>query len=191
MTAMRQAGVRLWAKACESEEGRVVSLSAGSSWWLGRPKGPTVVTGSEEAADSAGGLLACFSRRSSLHPPPPPSLILSTPPSTTPNTAASPPSCFEFFRESKVEKSFLDVDFPRRDRKVHHQGARTRRFFPFSKNFIYLFIFSWASSSLLRGVFSSGGERRLLLLQSTGSRAHGLVVTAHELSNWSSRAQEH
>ena len=59
MTAMWQAGVRLWAKACESEEGRVVSLSAGSSWWLSRPKGPTVVTGSEEAADSAGGLLAC------------------------------------------------------------------------------------------------------------------------------------
>ena len=68
MTAMRQAGVRLWAKACESEEGRVVSLSAGSCWWLGRPKGPTVVTGSEEAADSAGGFLACFGRRSSLHP---------------------------------------------------------------------------------------------------------------------------
>ncbi|CAN0144453.1 unnamed protein product [Rangifer tarandus platyrhynchus] len=46
MSAVRQAGVRLWAKACKSEEGRAVSLSAGSSRWLGRPKGPTVVTGS-------------------------------------------------------------------------------------------------------------------------------------------------
>ena len=153
MSAEPQAGVRLWAKACKSEEGRAVSLSAGSSRWLGRPKGPTVVTGSEEAADSAGGLLACCCGRSSLHPHPH-SFSGHPPPSTTPNTAASPPSCFEFFRESKVEKSFLDVDFPRRDHKVHHQGTRTRKFFSFSKNFIYLSIFGWASSSLLHGVFS-------------------------------------
>ena len=70
MSAERQAGVRLWAKACKSEEGRAVSLSARSSRWLGRPKGPTVVTGSEEAAVSAGGLLACCCSRSSLHPHP-------------------------------------------------------------------------------------------------------------------------
>ena len=140
MTAVRQAGVRLWAKACESEEGRVVSLSAGSSWWLGRPQGPTVVTGSEEAADSAG--VSLHVAAADLHSTPTPTLVHSQrPPSTTPNTAASPPSCFEFFQESKVEKSFLHVDFPRRDRKVHHQGTRTRRFFPFSKKchlYIYL-----------------------------------------------------
>ena len=77
MTAVRQAGVRLWAKACESEEGRVVSLSAGSSWWLGRPKGPTVVTGSEEAADSAG--VSLHVAGADLHSTPTPTLHTHTP----------------------------------------------------------------------------------------------------------------
>lgn len=86
--------------------GGPVSSSAGTRWWLGRQKGPTVVTGSEEATDSHlrislndGAANPLFTRSDQ-------------PPHPHPNTTASPPSGFEFFWQSKVEKSFLVIDFP-------------------------------------------------------------------------------
>ena len=84
-------------------------------------------------------------------------------------------------------------------RILNHCATREAPFF--FKKFIYIFIFGCVVFWLLRGFFSSCGERRLLLcagfslrlllfLWSTGYRHAGSVVVAHGLSSCGSWALE-
>lgn len=128
-----------------------------------------MVTGSEEAADSAG--VSLHVAAADLHSTP--TLVHSQRPINNPQHGCFPLPAVLNSSKKQSEKSFLHVDSlpewtARYITKDQDQGGS----FPFSENVIYLFIFCWLALHCcveFSLVVVSGG----FLLQSAGSRAHG------------------